>query len=233
MDAVGIYLKQMGERPKFTREEEAELVKLAQAGDAEAMELLCRSQLPWVVKLTLKYRGIPGGPTDEDLIQLGNVGLLETIRRFDPTRGARLCTAVPWGVRQVIERVIQLDSTIVHMPATTLGDRQARDAHQRRFSDSLDFQPNGDGQGSLGAMTAVQTVDPGEESHRESELQQLRDAISALPDRLRTIMWCRLDGLTLDNIGEILGVTRERVRQLENKAMRLLRKSLTGSEGKR
>lgn len=95
-----LYLKEISRIPLLSVEEEKELGYRAQAGDKEALQKLIESNLRFVIKIAKKYRA--SGLPFLDLINEGNVGLMEAARRFDPDRGVRFTSYAVWWIRQAI-----------------------------------------------------------------------------------------------------------------------------------
>ena len=90
-DALARYFAEVGRYPLLSREEELELAtRVHDANDSEAAQKLVLSNLRLVVKIALEYRRVWTNLLD--LIQEGNVGLLQGVRRFDPARGVKLAS---------------------------------------------------------------------------------------------------------------------------------------------
>ena len=103
-DPVKAYLKEIGRVPLLTMEQELELARAAQAGDADARRKLSEANLRLVVSVAKRYagRGLPF----LDLIQEGNLGLMKAAEKFEPDRGFRFSTYATWWIRQSITRAI-------------------------------------------------------------------------------------------------------------------------------
>ena len=100
-DGVDTYMAEVKKIPLLTREqEEALAVRLRDDDDVEAAHLLVTSNLRFVVKIAMEYKGY--GTRMLDLIQEGNVGLMHAVRKFDPDRGYRLITYAVWWIRAYI-----------------------------------------------------------------------------------------------------------------------------------
>lgn len=112
--AVDVYLERIATVNLLTAEEEHDLAIKAQRGDDEARRRLIEANLRFVVKVAKGFmnQGLPF----LDLIQEGNLGLMEAIERFDPQRGFRLTTYAAWWIRLSIQRALEQKARVVSMP---------------------------------------------------------------------------------------------------------------------
>ena len=100
-DALARYFAEVGRYPLLSREEELELAeRVHESNDPEAAQKLVLSNLRLVVKIALEYRRVWTNLLD--LIQEGNVGLLQGVRRFDPARGVKLASYASYWIRAYI-----------------------------------------------------------------------------------------------------------------------------------
>ncbi len=113
-ESLDLYLKKICQIPLLSPAEEHELSARSKAGDAKAKELLIRSNLRFVVKIAKKYRN--QGLSLSDLIQEGNLGLIESIDKFDETLGYRITTYCGWWIRLAIQRAIEQKGRPVKVP---------------------------------------------------------------------------------------------------------------------
>ena len=113
-DPVKAYLKEIGRVPLLTMEQELELARAAQAGDADARRKLSEANLRLVVSVAKRYagRGLPF----LDLIQEGNLGLMKAAEKFEPDRGFRFSTYATWWIRQSITRAIADQGRVIRIP---------------------------------------------------------------------------------------------------------------------
>lgn len=133
--AMRLYLKEISKIPLLTADEEKELGRRAQLGDRAALQKLTESNLRFVIKIAKKYR--KSGLPFMDLINEGNVGLIEAARRFDPERKVRFTSYAVWWIRQAILHYLSQASqafrlspktaNILYRVATTLAKRRAED----------------------------------------------------------------------------------------------------------
>ena len=133
--AMRLYLKEISKIPLLTADEEKELGRRVQTGDKAALQKLIESNLRFVIKIAKKYR--KSGLPFLDLINEGNIGLMEAARRFDPERGVRFTSYAVWWIRQAILhylsqatqvfRVSPKTANILYRVATTLAKRRSQD----------------------------------------------------------------------------------------------------------
>lgn len=255
------YLNEISMIPLLTVEEERALGYRARSGDEEAVQKLVESNLRFVVKVAKKYRryGVPF----LDLINEGNLGLIEAARRFDPDRNVRFISYAIWWIRQSILTVLSDMSHPLRLPLKVNNLLYKVGLTASRFANDLNEKPSlQDIAGGVGLtieeLTEVLKVggealsldQPMRESNRVLEnllpqtntltaedglmrdalKQDLRNAMKQLRDNEREVLSLRfgLDQekcLTLKQIGERIGVSRERVRQIQEKALEKLRQS--------
>jgi RNA polymerase primary sigma factor len=242
--AIGQYLAEVRSIPLLSKTEEWRLGVQAAGGNRAAVTALVQSHLPLVVGVARRYAGwsVP----IEDLIQEGNLGLMRAAERFDPSRGVRFANYATWWVRQHIARAmfrlgrnirvprsIILEQHRLGMISTALQHRAgrrptdaelaaalARPAARIRFlrsvpEEPVSFDDCSDRERSLAAVPEPAGGDG-------------NDIVRTLPPRLREVVCLRFglqDGQckTLREIGSRLHISRERARQLEQRALRRLR----------
>ena len=113
-DPVRMYLKEIGNVPLLSTEEEIELAKKVEQGDEEAKKKLTEANLRLVVSIAKKYvgRGMPF----LDLIQEGNMGLMKAVDKFDYSKGYKFSTYATWWIRQAITRGIADTGRTIRVP---------------------------------------------------------------------------------------------------------------------
>jgi RNA polymerase primary sigma factor len=255
------YLNEISMIPLLTVAEEKALGYRAQAGDQEAVQKLVESNLRFVVKVAKKYRryGVPF----LDLINEGNLGLIEAARRFDPARNVRFISYAIWWIRQSILTVLSDMSHPLRLPLKVNNLLYKVGLTASRFANDLNEKPSlhdiAGGVGlSIEELTAILKVGgealsldaPLREGNRVLEnllpetnsitaedwlmrdalKKDLRNAMKQLRDNEREVLNLRFGlnqekCLTLKQIGERIGVSRERVRQIQEKALEKLRQS--------
>src|SRR5512145_1309422 len=117
--SLGSYLREISKVPLLTREEEIRLGKLARKGDQKAIQKLVEANLRFVVKVANRFSG--AGPSLLDLINTGNIGLLEAARRFDPSRNVKFISYAVWWIRQAIMQMLAEQSGPTRLPLKQAG----------------------------------------------------------------------------------------------------------------
>ena len=113
-DPVRMYLKEIGNFPLLTIEEEIEVAKKMEAGDEMAKKQLTEANLRLVVSIAKRYVG--RGMQLLDLIQEGNLGLIKAVDKFDYTKGYKFSTYATWWIRQAITRALADQSRTIRIP---------------------------------------------------------------------------------------------------------------------
>jgi len=256
-DPTQLYLREIGVSPLLNADEEKSFARQALRGDESARQRMIESNLRLVVKIARRYlnRGLPL----LDLIEEGNLGLIHAVKKFDPERGFRFSTYATWWIRQTIERAIMNQSGTVRLPIHIIKDintclRAARVLrHQGDVAPTaadiaahLDRDVAGverlialhnrvTNSSSVDRLQARGDAEPA----RCAEKKLINDIVDhwvcELGDKQRAVVERRF-GLhghrrsTLRQIGEEIGVTRERVRQIQLDALKNLR-SMMESHG--
>ena len=113
-DPVRMYLKEIGKVPLLSADEEVELAKRMEEGDAEAKKKLAEANLRLVVSIAKRYVG--RGMLFLDLIQEGNLGLIKAVEKFDYKKGYKFSTYATWWIRQAITRAIADQARTIRIP---------------------------------------------------------------------------------------------------------------------
>ena len=259
-DPVKTYLKEIGQVPLLTAEQETELARAAQAGDEDARRHLSEANLRLVVSVAKRYagRGLPF----LDLIQEGNLGLMKAAEKFEPERGFKFSTYATWWIRQSITRAIADQGRTIRIPVhlvehinrvrKTAGEllrKNGREPTAEEIAVRLEMEPDRVRELLQLAQEPVSLETPvGEEedAHLEDFIQdeeagvpvdeagrqllrrELMSVLKSLTPREERVITLRFgldDGRprTLEELGKEFNVTRERIRQIEAKALRKLR----------
>src|SRR5512140_3639798 len=111
---IKIYLREIGQIPLLTPEQEIELAAKIKKGDREARALMIRANLRLVVKIAHDYANL--GLPLLDLISEGNIGLMKAVEHFDPMKGGKLSTYAAWWIKQSIKRALANQSKTIRLP---------------------------------------------------------------------------------------------------------------------
>ncbi|MDQ7822431.1 MAG: RNA polymerase sigma factor RpoD/SigA [Candidatus Eremiobacteraeota bacterium] len=112
------YLKDVYQHNLLTKEREEMLARRIAEGDERAKEAMVQSNLRLVINIAKKY--INSGMSFQDLIQEGNIGLMEAAEKFDYRKGCRFATYATWWIRQSILRAIANQSRLIRLPVHIL-----------------------------------------------------------------------------------------------------------------
>ena len=232
-DPVRMYLKEIGQVKLLSAEEEVELAKRVSEGDQEAKNKLTEANLRLVVSIAKKYSG--RGLHILDLIQEGNTGLIRAVDKFDWTKGNKFSTYATWWIRQAITRAIADQARTIRVPVHMVEElnlpvEKIIEAN-RTAADTLSLDiPVGDEEDTTIGSFVEDDNTPGPADATSNALlaEALREILDTLTEREADVLKMRFgmyDGRThtLEEVGQIFGVTRERIRQIENKAIRKLR----------
>jgi RNA polymerase primary sigma factor len=113
-DALGAYLKRIARVSLLKKKDELALGRAIQQGDEKAFKQLVEANLRFVVKVALRYRGC--GLSLPDLINEGNIGLLEAARRYSPEYNVKFITYAVWWIRQAIMQALAISGGAVRLP---------------------------------------------------------------------------------------------------------------------
>ena len=260
-DTLRLYLKDISRFPQLTAAEEHDLGVRIQGGDERALRKLIESNLRFVVAMAKKYSR-SGYPLHE-LINEGNLGLIEAASRFDPSRGVRFITYASWWIRQSILAAIAHHGQAFRLPPKLKHELYRFETKVSRLTQELGRRPNIDEISKGLGMKEEEVRDmmsatPSEVSLNapvgESEMrledvledtsvapsdeiliarsfdEQLQGLLSQLDEKEKLIIERRF-GLgdrepeTLAEIGSDLHLSRERIRQIEERALGKLRRS--------
>ena len=242
-DPVRMYLKEIGKIKLLTPEEELALAKRMAEGDEEAHKRMSEANLRLVVSIAKRYVG--RGMQLLDLIQEGNLGLMKAVEKFDYTKGYKFSTYATWWIRQSITRAIADQARTIRIPVHMVEtiNRVLRTSHS--MVQSLGREPTTEevAQEPVSLETPVgeeedshlgdflpdsDASQPPEEASHTLLHEQLEDVLATLTPREQQVLRMRFglqDGKphTLEEVGKEFDVTRERIRQIESKALRKLR----------
>lgn len=254
-DPLGVYLREIRNITPLTKPEE---VDLAEKGDEESLNELVRRNLKYVVFVANRYKGC--GLSLSDLINEGNIGLIQAAKRFDPTRGVKFITYAIWWIRQSIMRALAEKSQAVKLPIKQLAkaykigevshflfNHLEREPTLDEVAEAMELKPN-DIESILRVTRSYLSLDAPLQYDEETPFLELlrstseevedeyfkkslyQDMVELLKDlnprEQKVVRWrYGFDGppLTLQEIGDKLVISRERVRQIERVAKQKLR----------
>ncbi len=241
--ALTYYLKGLRACEPLSREEEVRLARIyRETGDMEAAHKLIRSNLRAVVKIAVQYNQPEVGLAE--LVQEGNLGLLQAVQRFDPDRNVRLVTYASWWVRAYIQRFLQrrhkVGRAMMSVPRWSSdgagdGDREewGHGAWPTGVEVSLDQTAAWSSKQTMYDTVADDRPDQETElADREASMNHqvwLKEALQGLTPQEREIIERRYladRAWTLKEIGEHLQLSRQRIHQIELRARRKLKSAL-------
>ena len=138
-DALGLFLDEIRRNPLLTAEEEVELAKRIEQGDAAAKERMINSNLALVVSIAKKY------PQNElpllDLIQEGILGLIRASEKFDWRKGFKFSTYATYWIRQAIQRGIENKARTIRLPTNVAQRERKIQRAERALNTRLGREP--------------------------------------------------------------------------------------------
>ena len=253
-DALGQYMNEISKLKPLAREEEEALSTKIQAGDVQALHELVRRNLKYVVTVANKYRGC--GLSLQDLIEEGNIGLIQAAKRFDGGRHIKFITYAVWWIRQAIMHSLAEQSGTVRLPIKQAGKLYKIERKYKALTQELEREPTtSEVAEDLGysvedienIMRAYRThlsldtplrdddvtqyldllenpdyIPYDDQIMKESLHEKVDDMLKHLSKREEQILRMRFgfngETRTLEDIGKEIGLSRERVRQIEKRA---------------
>lgn len=194
---------------------------------SKEQDKLVTDNIGYVVTMAKQYAG-RGVPMD-DLISEGNMAMVDASRKFEADKGKRFVSYAAPFIRHAMEETIERQAGLYRVPRS----EATRETKRRKMPVSVDEPiPIGSATGfSLLSLLVNKNVKQADLSiEDEQTAQKINNAIAKLDDREREVVK-RYFGIgaetnTMAEIGEAMGLKRERVRQIRNKAIRKLRKAL-------
>jgi RNA polymerase primary sigma factor len=140
-DSIQMYLREIGQYPLISGDNERELAIRIEKGDIEAGTLLAKANLRLVVSIAKKYVGRSSDLTLLDLIQEGNLGLFKAVEKFDYSKGFKFSTYATWWIRQAITRALADQSRTIRIPVHMVETIAKYKQVVRRLSQDLGRDP--------------------------------------------------------------------------------------------
>ena len=254
------YLSEISREPRITVEEEVELGRRAKNGDEAAVERLVRANLRFVVSVAKQYQG--QGISLIDLINEGNLGLIQAAHRFDDTRGFKFISYAVWWIRQSILLAITEKSRLIRLPQNQMSSIQKILRFYNQYMQDYERPPSIEEiceqmqvteervrlalqlQNKPLSIDAPLTEDEArtlserlksdkgssadEPLLKEAERWKVERMLNLLPPLERSVIEYYLgfkgQSISLEEIGNRIGLSRERVRQIKVKAIMILRR---------
>ena len=263
IDAVQMYLREIGKISLIDAAKERELAKRIEEGDEEAKNILIKANLRLVVSIAKRYIGRSPDLSILDLIQEGNFGLFRAVEKFNWRKGYKFSTYATWWIRQAITRAIADQARTIRIPVHMVETISKYKQVLRRLSQDLGREPlpeeiaaemnmevekihhiqkiaqstvsfespvgDDDGDSTLGDFISDEKIlSSDQQAARKILTGQFQEILNDLTPKEQKILQMRFglgDGIvhTLEEVGKEFGVTRERIRQIEAKALEKIR----------
>ena len=254
------YLSEISREPRITVEEEVELGRRAKNGDEAAVERLVRANLRFVVSVAKQYQG--QGISLIDLINEGNLGLIQAAHRFDDTRGFKFISYAVWWIRQSILLAITEKSRLIRLPQNQMSSIQKILRFYNQYMQDYERPPSIEEiceqmqvteervrlalqlqnkplsidapltEDEARTLSERLKSDKGSSADgpllKEAERWKVERMLNLLPPLERSVIeyyrGFKGQSISLEEIGNRIGLSRERVRQIKVKAIMILRR---------
>jgi len=259
-EPIKMYLREIGQIPLLSYEEEIDYAQRVLNGEEEAKQKLIESNLRLVVSIAKKHTN--RGLKMLDLIQEGNMGLMKAVETFEYEKGFKFSTYATWWIRQAITRAIADQGRTIRIPVHMIETINKIKKESRIILQETGKEPTAEelakklelpvekvksilemNQDPISLETPVGSeedselgdfveddkfANPYDATTRILLKEQLDEVLKTLNEREEMVLRYRYgldDGSqkTLEEVGKIFNVTRERIRQIEVKALRKLR----------
>ena len=214
---LNTYLDEIGRQALLSEEEERRLSARIKAGDQRAVNKLIEANLRFVVAIARQYQG--KGLAMDDLVSEGNIGLMKAAGKYDATRGLRFVNYAVVFVRRQIELALKKES----------GEQRVenrKDGQSRSVDAPLGSKTN---VSLLSVLVDANAPQADERTINSAVEKAVEYALRSLDERegrvVNAYFGIEQDHLTMQEIADDMGLKRERVRQIRDRAIRRLRKA--------
>jgi len=250
-----MYFNEISRIPLLTREEENKAARAAIKGDITARDKLINSNLRFVIAVAKKYQGM--GIPLADLINEGNIGLIQAVEKFDVNRGYHFISYAVWWIRQSILKALYEKAKFIRLPANHANNLFHIEKAQKmlagntenevqEIAEMLNVKENyiedimaisrevvslekmvdtGTGVASLGNFVADNRYDDPEEAAMKKSLEDdIEELLGTLDNKEAEVIRLHYGlgeriPMSLSEIGNRFHLTKERIRQIEEKAL--------------
>lgn len=221
---IDFYMKEIESIPLLTTVEEKALATKAFSGDKIAQNKLVKANLRFVVKIAKSYKGYEL----EDLINEGNMGLMKAAEKFNPDCGTKFITYAVWWIKAYIQKSIRETATGIKFPSSKYKEMN----NPKWKISSLNKEMKFDNKNvELISLIEDENIEsPDNKILKKFLVEELYQNINELNDIEKNVILNRFgfkgDRKSLSEIGRSLNLSRERIRQIEHRALCLLKEKL-------
>lgn len=223
------YIRDVGSIPMMSEEENRRLIALAQTGDLEARNAIILGNWRFVVAIAKRYN--KRAPMD-DLVAEGNLGLFTAIRKFDLSKDVKFGTYAYWWIRNHITKMLAEPPYrgIIHVPGSMWNKIMRGEEHTLRGADRVVLRT------AIASLMSVdgewdcpdkRSEDPLETVCKQDQKRFVAELIrrANISERQKQILSMYVvDGATLQDISDVLNISKQRVREIKTNALDKLRK---------
>lgn len=260
-DTLSLYLKEINKIPLLSREQEDEIARKAVSGDKIAQKQLVEANLRFVVNTAKRYQN-QGLPL-EDLINEGNIGLMNAIDRYDPDKGYHFISYAVWWIRQGILKAIYEKSRMIRLPLNRANEFVQIENTRKMMLTEMGEEPS---IAEISKITGISEQDikdlqaisrdlislespiytqqdsstigdfvedkksqlPEAQAVQLALIEDIEQVLKSLTPKEANVLRYRfglgnIRPLSLKEIGDKYNLTKERIRQIEKKALERLR----------
>jgi RNA polymerase primary sigma factor len=242
------YFLEIGKVDLLTPDEEIDLAIKIKKGDTLAQEKLIKANLRFVVSVAKHFQN--QGLSLGDLINEGNLGLIKAAHRFDETRGFKFISYAVWWIRQGIMSALANHKRVVRLPLNRVGELTKISKAYRNLEQEYERKPTTEELAKILEWTTEEVAYalqisarylmdvlpndnqplPDKDLMNDSLKNEVTNILSTLNEREAEVIRLsfgigRNQKATLEEIGDRFNLTRERIRQIKEKALRKLRDS--------